>query len=55
MITSKNVILTAIHFKGINQVKKEAKNLAESLFCSEAYVKNIIRQVEKNKIIIKGA
>ena len=52
MTTSKTVILTAINFKGIEQVKKEAKALAENLFCSENYVKNIIRQVQKNHIII---
>jgi MarR-like DNA-binding transcriptional regulator SgrR of sgrS sRNA len=52
MATSRNVILTAILFKGINQVKKEAKALADNLFCSEKYVKSIIREVEKNKITI---
>jgi MarR-like DNA-binding transcriptional regulator SgrR of sgrS sRNA len=53
MATVKNVILTAIHFKGIDQVKKEVKELAESLFCSENYIKNIIKKVEAEKIIIK--
>ena len=53
MTTSKNVILTAINFKGIEQVKKEAKELADNLLCSESYVKNIIRQVEKEQIIIR--
>ena len=53
MTTSKNVILTAINFKGIDQVKSEASKLAASLFCSESYVKNIIRQVEKGQILIK--
>lgn len=53
MTTSKNVILTAINFKGIDQVKKEAKELADNLLCSESYVKNIIRQVEKNQIVIR--
>jgi len=50
----KNVILTAINFKGIEQVKKESKELAEKCLCSESYVKNIIRQVQKNQIIIKN-
>lgn len=49
----KNVILTAINFKGIEQVKKEVKELAEGCLCSESYIKSIIRQVEKNQIVIK--
>lgn len=53
MTTSKNVILTAINFKGIEQVKKEAKELAEKCLCSESYIKSIIRQVEKNQIVIR--
>jgi predicted transcriptional regulator YheO len=53
MTTAKNVILTAINFKGIDQVKSEASKLAENLFCSESYVKNIIRQVEKGQIVIR--
>lgn len=55
MTTAKNVILTAINFKGIAQVKSEAKQLSESLLCSESHVLNIIRKVEKNMITIKGA
>lgn len=53
MTTAKNVILTAINFKGIAQVKSESKQLAESLLCSESHVLNIIRNVEKNNIQIK--
>jgi DNA-binding MarR family transcriptional regulator len=53
MTSAKHVILTAINFKGVNQVKSEAKDLAENLLCSESYVKNIIRKVEKNQIIIR--
>lgn len=55
MTTAKNVILTAINFKGIEQVKKEVKQLSENLLCSEAYVSSIVRKVEKMKIIIQGA
>ena len=55
MITAKSVILTAINFKGIEQVKKEVKNLAENSLCSESYVKSIINKVEKQQIIVKGA
>ena len=51
--SAKNVILTAIHFKGLNQVKKEAEDLAEKTLCSASYVKSIIRQVEREKVIIK--
>lgn len=54
MTTAKNVILTAINFKGIERVKAEAKELAENLFCTVAYVKSIIAKVEKNEIQIKG-
>ncbi len=49
---AKDVILTAINFKGIEQVKREARDLAERSLCSESYVKSIIRQVEKGQIII---
>lgn len=55
MTTAKNVILTAINFKGVEQVKKEAKELSEKLLCSESYVLNIIRKVEKSNIVIQGA
>ena len=60
MTSAKQVILTAINFKGIEQVKAEAKQLAENCLCSEGYVMSIIRKVEKNQltwtlITIKGA
>lgn len=48
-----NVILTAINFKGIEQVKREVKELAQNCLCSESYIKSIIRKVEKNQIIIR--
>jgi len=50
----KRIILTAIHFKGIDQVKSEVKKLAENCLCSESHIRNIIRQVEKQQIIIKS-
>ncbi|MBN8860887.1 MAG: hypothetical protein J0H29_21025 [Sphingobacteriales bacterium] len=53
MTSEKQVILTAINFKGVEQVKREAKELAEKLFCSEQHVLNIIRKVEKQQIIVK--
>jgi predicted transcriptional regulator YheO len=52
MTTAKTVILTAIHQKGIEHTKTQVKQLAENLFCSEAYVKDIIRKVKQNKIEI---
>lgn len=53
MTTAKNVILTAINFKGVEQVKKESKQLAENALCSEAYVKRIVSEVEAGKITIR--
>lgn len=50
---AQDVILTAINFKGLDQVKKEAKELAENTLCSEAYVKAVVRKVEKGQIIIR--
>ena len=50
---AKDVILTAIYFKGVEQVRKEAKELAEKTLCSELYVKSIAKQVESGKIILK--
>jgi len=50
---AQDVILTAINFKGLDQVKKEAKELAEKTLCSESYVKTIVRKVEKGQIIIR--
>lgn len=49
----KDIVLTAIYFKGIEQVKKETKVLAEKSLCSESYIKNIIKKVEKGQILIK--
>jgi DNA-binding MarR family transcriptional regulator len=54
-MTAKNVILTAIHFKGIDRVKNEAKELAENCLCSESYVKSIIKKIENKQIVITGA
>jgi hypothetical protein len=51
-MTAKNVILTAINFKGVDQVKKEASLLAEKCLCSESHVLNIIRKVQKSQIKI---
>jgi hypothetical protein len=51
-MSAKEVILTAIHFKGVEQVKKELKTIAENSLCSEAYVKSIIKKVETSKILV---
>ncbi len=55
MVTVKEIILTAIHYKGIEQVKKEAplNNLPENSICSVAYIRSIIRKVENGEIEIK--
>ena len=53
-VTAQNVILTAINFKGIEQVKREASELADGCLCSVSHVRNIIRKVEKGQIIIRG-
>jgi len=55
MTTLKSVILTAINFKGTNQVKKEIKELSENLLCSESYINAIIRKVENQEIKIKNS
>lgn len=52
-VTVKDIILTAIYHKGIEQVKKEANELAEKSLCSVTYVKSIIRKVENKEIEIK--
>jgi hypothetical protein len=52
MITNKEVILTAIHCKGSQQVKAEAAKLADDLLCSVGYVLQIVRKVEKGEIKI---
>ncbi|MCY7291331.1 MAG: hypothetical protein LH615_04030 [Ferruginibacter sp.] len=46
----KKIILTAIHFKGIERVRTEIKTLAEGCLCSEAYIKSIIKKIEKEKL-----
>jgi MarR-like DNA-binding transcriptional regulator SgrR of sgrS sRNA len=52
-MTATSVVLTAIHFKGIEQAKKEVRDLAEGCLCSESHIRNIINKVEKGKIVIK--
>ena len=52
MTTNKDVILTAIHFKGAEQVRNEAAKLADDLLCSVGYVMQIVRKVEKGQIKI---
>ncbi len=55
MTTVKDIILTAIYYKGIAQVKKEANELAEKCMVSVKYIKSIIRKVEKGQIKIETA
>lgn len=51
-MNARDVILTAIHFKGTEKVRKESKKLAEDALCSQGYVLNIVRQVEKGQLTI---
>ena len=53
MTSIKDIVLTAIYYKGIEQVKKEAKQIAESALTSVSYINSIIKQVETDKLIIK--
>ena len=52
MTTAKQVILTAIKFKGLEQVKSESADLSEKAICSEAYVLSLIKKVERKIIVI---
>jgi hypothetical protein len=52
MISAKKVILTAIKFKGIQTVKKQSSANLDDCLCSEGYIKNIIRKVEKGELVI---
>ncbi len=52
MTTAKDIILTAIKFKGLDKVKAIATELAEDSLCSRAYVLNVVRNVKNGKISI---
>lgn len=52
MTSAKNVVLTAIKFKGTAQVRAEAADLADNLFCSKPYVLGLCRKVDAGKIIL---
>ena len=54
MTTLKNAILTAIHFKGVSEARKNSSQLADDFMCSKSYVLNIVRQVEKQAIVIQS-
>lgn len=53
MTSAKSVILTAIYNKGIEQVRRQAGELADGALCSKPYVMSIVRKVEKGEIIIR--
>lgn len=53
MTSAKQVILTAIHFKGTEQVKATAAELADSCLCSVQHVLRLVRQAEAGKIVLK--
>jgi hypothetical protein len=48
----KRIVLTAIYYKGIEQVKKEAATLAESALTTKSYIMSIIKKVEQGQIKI---
>jgi len=53
MTTVKDVILTAIHFKGLTEVENNAADLADKLFCSSKYILTICSKVRSGKIVIR--
>ena len=52
MATVKDVILTAVYFKGLQSVRKESAELADKCLCSAGYVRAILNKVEKGQIRI---
>lgn len=52
-MAAKDVILTAINFKGLSKVREEAQSLASDALCSKGYVLNICNKVEKGLIAIR--
>lgn len=52
MISAKQVILTAIYFKGVEYVKQNAAQYADDCLCSKSNVLNVVRAVEKGRIVI---
>ena len=52
MTSAKTVIMTAIKFNGVSEVRSNAQSLADDLFCSKAHVMNLCKMVETGKIVI---
>lgn len=48
----KDIVLTAIKFKGIEAVKKEAQQIADDCFAKKQSVMAWIRKVEKGEVVI---
>ncbi len=51
-IPVKDIVLTAIKFKGIEAVKKEAQQIADDCFAKKQSVMAWIRKVEKGEVVI---
>lgn len=49
-----HIYLTAIAYKGIEQVENEIENLAAKCLCTKSYIKNIIKKVKNNHIEINS-
>jgi hypothetical protein len=52
-IPCKDIVLTSIAQKGIDQTKKDAQKIADACFIKKESVMRWIRKVEKNEIIIR--
>lgn len=52
-MSAKDVILTAIYFKGCDKIKNEALELANECLCSKKYVLSIVNKVKKGEINVR--
>ena len=51
-IPVKDIVLTAIKYKGTDQVRKEAQSIADDCFATKGSVLNWVRKVEKGEVVI---
>lgn len=51
--TVKDIVLTAIHFRGVEHAKQQAEVLAYGSLTSVGYVRQIIKKYESGEITIK--
>ena len=52
-IPVKEIVLTAIAYKGTEQVRKEAQNIADECFATKGAVLNWVRKVEKGQLVVR--